>query len=50
MVIGIVVNVLEEHQKEIDEDPDQVSIADSYREIQSLKAVVEMQSISNNKQ
>lgn len=50
MVIGIVVNVLEEqHQKEIDEDPDQVSIADLYREIQSLKAVVEMQSSSDNK-
>ena len=50
MVIGIVVNVLEEqHQKEIDEDPDQVSIADLYREIQSLKAVVEMQSSSNDR-
>ena len=50
MVIGIVVNVLEEqHQKEIDADPDQVSIADLYREIQSLKAVIEMQSSSDNK-
>ena len=50
MVIGIVVNVLEEqHQKEIDEDPDQVSIADLYRAIQSLKAVVEMQSTSAKK-
>jgi len=43
MVIGIVVNVLEEqHQKEIDEDPDQVSLSDLYREIQSLQVAIEL--------
>ncbi|MFT4714366.1 MAG: voltage-gated sodium channel [Candidatus Azotimanducaceae bacterium] len=50
MVIGIVVNVLEEqHQKEVEEDPDQVSLTDLYREIQLLKATIELQSVATNK-
>ncbi len=41
MVIGIVVNVLEEeHQRERDADPDEVSLADLKQELTELKALV----------
>jgi voltage-gated sodium channel len=42
MVIGIVVNVLEEeHQRELDEDPNQVSLRDLHREVLVLRALLE---------
>ena len=42
MVIGIVVNVLEEeHQKEMDADPNQVSMRDLHREVLALRALLE---------
>lgn len=42
MVIGIVVNVLEEeHQKELDADPNQVSLRDLHREVLVLRALLE---------
>lgn len=44
MVIGIVVNVLEEeHQKERDENPDILHLEDVYAEIKSLRALIEQQ-------
>ena len=44
MVIGIVVNVLEEeHQRELDEDPDIIRIEDVYAELKSLRALIESQ-------
>ena len=44
MIIGIVVNVLEEeHQKERDEDPEIVNLEKVYLEIKELKAIVEKQ-------
>ena len=46
MVIGIVVNVLEEeHQRERDEDPDTVRIEDVYAELKMLRAVIEAQGL-----
>lgn len=48
MVIGIVVNVLEEeHQKMIDEDPNILHLRDVYNELKTLRALVEHQ---NSKQ
>jgi len=48
MVIGIVVNVLEEeHQKMIDEDPNILHLRDVYNELKILRALVEHQ---NSKQ
>ena len=42
MVIGIVVNVLEEeHQKELSEDPDYVSVEDVYAEVKALRILLE---------
>lgn len=42
MVIGIVVNVLEEeHQKERDADPNQVSLKDLHEEVVALRRVIE---------
>jgi voltage-gated sodium channel len=44
MVIGIVVNVLEEeHQRELESDPEHVSIKQLHREIQELKALIQQQ-------
>jgi voltage-gated sodium channel len=44
MVIGIVVNVLEEeHQKERDADPNEVSLADLKQEILDLRRIIESQ-------
>jgi voltage-gated sodium channel len=44
MIIGIVVNVLEEeHQKERDEDPEILNLEKVYLEIKELKAIVEKQ-------
>lgn len=44
MVIGIVVNVLEEeHQKEIDANPDLVHMEDVYNEVRALRELVEKQ-------
>ena len=44
MIIGIVVNVLEEeHQKERDEDPEIVNLEKVYLEIKELRAIVEKQ-------
>jgi voltage-gated sodium channel len=44
MVIGIVVNVLEEeHQREVENDPNQVSLSDLKVEIESLKRLIEEQ-------
>lgn len=44
MVIGIVVNVLEEeHQKLLDEDPDVVQIEDVMEEVKQLRALLEAQ-------
>jgi voltage-gated sodium channel len=41
MVIGIVVNVLEEeHQLSIEEDPNQASVQDVYRELQEIKEML----------
>jgi voltage-gated sodium channel len=46
MVIGIVVNVLEEeHQKERDENPDILHLQDIYDEVRSLRELVEQQNI-----
>ena len=46
MVIGIVVNVLEEeHQRELQADEHYVSLADLKVEIQELKALIERQSV-----
>ncbi|MFT7221788.1 MAG: voltage-gated sodium channel, partial [Candidatus Azotimanducaceae bacterium] len=45
MVIGIVVNVLEEqHQEELDNDPNVVRIEDVYAELKSLRILIEAQS------
>lgn len=45
MVIGIVVNVLEEqHQEELDNDPNVVRIEDVYAELKSLRILIESQS------
>ncbi len=42
MVIGIVVNVLEEeHQKLLAEDPDNIQMKDIYAELQALRLAVE---------
>lgn len=47
MIIGIVVNVLEEeHQRELDADPDVVRIEDVYAEVKSLRALIEAQGIN----
>lgn len=44
MVIGIVVNVLEEeHQREREENPDEVTLTDLKQEIRELKALLEKQ-------
>lgn len=44
MVIGIVVNVLEEeHQKERDEDPDILHLEDVYAEVKALRVLIEKQ-------
>jgi voltage-gated sodium channel len=44
MVIGIVVNVLEEeHHREVMADPDQIALEDVYAEIKALRAIVEKQ-------
>ena len=44
MVIGIVVNVLEEeHQRELEADPNHVSLADVQKELRELKALIERQ-------
>ncbi len=46
MIIGIVVNVLEEeHQRELDADPDVVRLEDVYAEVKSLRALIEAQGI-----
>ena len=45
MVIGIVVNVLEEeHHKAMVEDPNEVALEDVYAELKALRAIVERQS------
>ncbi len=50
MVIGIVVNVLEEeHQREVENDPNQVSLSDLKVEIESLKRLIEEQHRQNSK-
>lgn len=44
MVIGIVVNVLEEeHQKERDADPDILHLEDVLDEVRALRALIEKQ-------
>tara|TARA_R110002073_G_scaffold1940_15_gene13633 strand:- start:4330 stop:5112 length:783 start_codon:yes stop_codon:yes gene_type:complete len=44
MVIGIVVNVLEEeHQREIEADPDQISLKDLHEEVVALRQMLEKQ-------
>tara|TARA_R110002072_G_scaffold89232_5_gene199993 strand:+ start:16125 stop:16907 length:783 start_codon:yes stop_codon:yes gene_type:complete len=44
MVIGIVVNVLEEeHQREIEADPDQISLKDLHEEVVALRQLLEKQ-------
>ena len=44
MIIGIVVNVIEEeHQREVENDPNQVSLSDLKVEIESLKRLIEEQ-------
>ena len=48
MLIGIVVNVLEEeHQKERDEDPDILHLEDVYAEVKALRALLEKQQRDN---
>jgi voltage-gated sodium channel len=48
MLIGIVVNVLEEeHQKERDEDPDILHLEDVYSEVKALRALIEKQQRDN---
>ena len=48
MVIGIVVNVLEEeHQKERDQDPDILHLKDVYLEVKALRALIEKQQRDN---
>ena len=50
MVIGIVVNVLEEeHQREVENDPNQVSLSDLKVEIESLKHLIDEQHRQNSK-
>lgn len=45
MVIGIVVNVLEEeHHKAMVEDPDQVALEDVYAEVKAIRALLEARS------
>ena len=49
MVIGIVVNVLEEeHQKERDEDPNILHLEDVYSEVKALRALIEKQQRDNS--
>ena len=49
MVIGIVVNVLEEeHQKERDEDPNILHLEDVYSEVKALRAFIEKQQRDNS--
>ena len=46
MVIGIVVNVLEEeHQKMLAEDPENIQMKDLYMEVQALRIAFEKQDI-----
>ena len=48
MLVGIVVNVLEEeHQKEKDEDPDILHLEDVYTEVKALRALLEKQQRDN---
>ena len=48
MLIGIVVNVLEEeHQKERDEDLDILHLEDVYSEVKALRALIEKQQRDN---
>ena len=50
MVIGIVVNVLEEeHQREVENDPNHVSLSDLKVEIESLKRLIDEQHRQNSK-
>jgi voltage-gated sodium channel len=49
MVIGIVVNVLEEeHQKERDQDPDILHLKDVYLEVKALRVLIEKQQRDNS--
>lgn len=48
MVIGIVVNVLEEqHQLELEADPNAISTVDLHREIMALREIIEKQNRAN---
>lgn len=48
MIIGIVVNVLEEeYQKERDEDPDTLHLEDVYSEVRALRTLIEKQQVGN---
>ncbi len=50
MVIGIVVNVLEEeHRKELEDDPDTVTMVDLQNEIRELKALIEAQAQNSSR-